>query len=231
MRRRAGWMLVEALVAATLGAVVIGAAVTILQLQGRIAYNLGERSDRNDAMRSALLTLQAELNYLAPTTDLRALARDSIASRIFRGVAIVCGHDQPNTLLRYRGLRLPDPAKDSVLQIGVENVTTINNVAADTGACPHTTREQVISASLNAEALDGSMWLFFESGAYHLSTNALRYGRGTESRQPITNEVLNDRLSGFASLADSLTRGVAITLRDRRTHAVTSAQLIFLNNQ
>jgi type II secretory pathway component PulJ len=231
MRRRSGWILVEALVAVTLGAVVIGAAVTLLQLQGRIARNLGERSERNDAIRSALLTLHAELQYLAPATDLRALARDSVAARIFRGVGVVCGRDRQNILLRYRGLRLPDPAKDSVLQIGVENITTINSVATDPGACAHTAREQVVSVNLNGEVLEGSLWLFFESGAYHLSTNALRYRRGAESRQPVTNEVLNDRLSGFASIADSLTSGIAITLRDRRTNASANAHLIFLNNQ
>ena len=227
--QRAGFSLVEALVAISLGALVLTAGVSLLRAQGHLAQNLSERSERNDALRTALLIMQAELRALVPHADVRAIARDSIAARIFRGYAIVCGVRDQNILVRYRGLRQPDPAKDSALQIGVENTASINFVAADSSACAHGAEEQVMAWALSERAPLGSMWLVFESGSYHLGNFALRYRRGGESRQPITNEVINDRLSGFTAIGDATVRGFAVTLHARRDGAVMQVRVPFLN--
>jgi hypothetical protein len=178
-----------------------------------------------------MLTLRAELRALSPGTDLRVIARDSVASRIFRGLAVVCGHRDERTYVRYRGLRLPDPAKDSAMQIGVENVFGLRALAEDSTACVRAPQERVLSFSWAVAAPMGSMWLLFESGAYHISGNAVRYRRGAESRQPITNEVFDERSSAFTAVADSIVRAVGLLLNDRATGAAARTHIRLLNSR
>jgi hypothetical protein len=232
MRARAGMALTEVLVAAVLSGVVLASSALLLSGQSRLARSITERSERNDAARSVLMILHSELNALLPEQDLRAVARDSIASRIFRGVAVVCGFRSGWIYARYRGLRMPDPAKDSVVQLGIENAAAFASASVSDDACPHTSSEHVIALSWRvAPPLIGSIWLVFESGSYHLNANALRYRRGLESRQPITNEVINDRASSFASVGDTLVRGMRIQIAQRADGAVLSSMLSLRNSR
>ena len=226
---RSGAALVEALIAAVLTALVAAAGTALLQAQSRVATDVTLRSERNDAARSASLTLQAELRELAPRSDVRAIARDSIAVRIFRGVGIVCGTRGQYAFMRYRGLRLPDPVKDSVLQLVVENAVKVDAAFTQNDACVRNSDETVVGLITTAPPITGSMWLVFESGSYHLSTYALRYRRGTESRQPITNEVIDDRRSAFTAVSDSAVRGVVVSLKDRQSSAVRRNVIRFQN--
>jgi hypothetical protein len=228
MRARAGVALLEILVAATLASLVMTSAALLLHAQGRIAQQILERSERSDAARSTLLTLAEEWRAVDPAADVYAVASESVATRIFRGAAVVCGRAPNKTLIRYRGLRLPDAAKDSALQLAAESTIAFSTVAADTG-CPHAPGEQVLAIDSVAAALPGSMWLLFESGGYHLSAQALRYRRGTESRQPITNQLFDDRSSAFAAIADSITRAFGVTLTDRSGRSVANARIALLN--
>lgn len=228
MRARAGVALLEILVAATLASLVMTSAALLLHAQGRIAQGILQRSERSDAARSTLLTLAEEWRALDPNVDVYAVASESVATRIFRGAAVVCGHAPNKTLIRYRGLRLPDAAKDSLLQLAAESAIDLSSVAADTG-CPHGPGEQVLAIDSVAAAPRGSMWLLFESGGYHLSAHALRYRRGTGSRQPITNQLFDDRSSAFAVIADSITRAVGVTLIDRSAGRLASARIALLN--
>jgi hypothetical protein len=229
MRAREGMALMEVLVAGVLSTLVLGSAAALLQAQAKLAYDVSARSERNDAMRSAVLTLRAELRAIAPATDLRAVGRDSIASRVFRGSAVICGFRSGVTYARYRGLRLPDPAKDSVVQVGAENTSVLLTVSQSLGSCPHATGEDVLTFNVAAAAPVGSMWLVFENGAYHVSTQAVRYRQGADSRQPITNEVINDRASWFAITGDTLARGLRIYLRHRGSVAAVMDNFALLN--
>lgn len=215
-----GAALLETLVAATLGAMVATTGTALLRAQARIAEQTTHRSERNDAMRSALLTLSAELRALS-SADIRAVGRDSVAARIVRGVAIVCGERDGWTLVRYRGLRLPDASKDSASQVGVENVGALISVSAAAGACLTQADEETLALTLTTKAGPGSMWLVFEAGAYHLSGNALRYRRNGESRQPITSEVIDVKESAFSTAPLSTPRALHVSLTDKRTAART----------
>lgn len=228
---RPGFALIEVVVAGALATIVLASAALLLQAQSRLASNTSFRSEQNDAARAALLTLRAELQPLAPAFDMRAVARDSIASRIFRGVGVVCGFRSATNYVRFHGLRLPDPAKDSVVQVGIENSSELISVTDAPSACPHRADEQVLAMTWPAPAPVGSVWLVFESGAYHLSTNALRYRRGAETRQPITAEVLNDRASAFYSVVDSAMRAVRVHLRARAGHAYSQDHILLLNHR
>ena len=229
MRLRRGSALVEARLASVLLVLVAATAATVLRAQSRIANDISLRGERNDAARSALLTLQAELQSIDPRTDLHAVGRDSIATRIFRGIAIVCGSRDTITFARYRGLRLPDAAKDSALQLGVENVVAIQTVGTSAQACIPSRDEQVLALNMGAVPAPNSTWLVFETGAYHLSTNALRYRRGAESRQPITSEIIDDRQSSFRRMGDTSFRAIDVVLKDRRTNARAQATIGFAN--
>ncbi len=202
----------------------------LLQAQSRIARDITMRSERNDARRAALAVLGTELRALAPA-DVHALSADSIAARIFRGHAVVCGFDASDTFVRYRGLRLPDPAKDSALQLGVENVVAVDGVRTDSSACVRSTGEEVLAVRWAAPPRVGASWLLFESGSYHLSTYALRYRRAGDSRQPVTNEVFDDRRSAFAIVVDSVLRRLDVTLYDRYGTGVTRASLPLSNRR
>jgi type II secretory pathway pseudopilin PulG len=229
MTARAGMALVEVIVASVLSSIVLGSAALLLSGQSRLARSITDRSERNDATRSALLTMRAELRALKLPEDLRAVGRDSIAARIFRGVAIVCGFRSDWVYLRYHGLRHPDPAKDSLLQVGVENTAQLLSASPNNDACSHDRGETVFAVTLSTAAPIGSLWLLFESGSYHLSTNALRYRRGAESRQPITNEVINDRLSSFSIASDSASLG--LLLRQRGNHAHVTDRILLPNSR
>ena len=188
--------LAEALITATLSSIVAATGVAVLRAQTQAANQTTIRSERNDATRAAALTLQSELDTVDPRTDVRAAARDSINARIFRGVAIVCAVRDSMVTARYRGLRLPDAAKDSALQVGVENGASIRRVFEGDG-CLAQADERVLQIVLSAPAAIGSMWIVFENGSYQLHTNALRYRRDSESRQPVTAEIIDVRQSGF----------------------------------
>lgn len=232
MRAREGIALVEVLVAAVLSGVVLASSAMLLSGQNRLAVSITNRSERNDATRSVMMILDSELNALLAEHDLRAVGRDSIASRIFRGVAIVCGFRSGWTYARYRGLRLPDPAKDSVLQLGIENTAALSSASVSDDACPHAPGENVLALTWPASPpMIGSIWLIFESGSYHLNSHALRYRRGAESRQPITNEVINDRASSFAALADTLVKGMHIQLSHRSGNFTQSSSMFLRNSR
>ncbi|HEY0809273.1 MAG TPA: hypothetical protein VGD49_03890 [Longimicrobiales bacterium] len=229
MRVRRGSALIEALLASVLLVLVAATAATVLRTQSRIASDISLRGERNDAARSALLTLQAELQSIDPRPDLHAVGRDSIATRLFRGIAIVCGARDSITFARYRGLRLPDATKDSALQLGVENVVAVQTAATSAQTCFPAPDEQVLALNLGILPPPNSTWLIFETGAYHLSTNALRYRRGAESRQPITSEIIDDRHSSFRGMGDTSFRAIEVVLKDRRTNARAQATIGFAN--
>jgi len=231
VKSRAGIGLLELLVAAVLATIVVAVAVMLLQAQGAVARNLTARSERNDAQRAAFAILQAELRA-STTPDVGAVGRDSVTGRTFRGYGIVCGFRSPDVFLRYRGLRLPDSAKDSVLQLGVESVIAFTSVRVDSTACPHSTGEQVVAVRWAAPPRVGAGWLFFERGGYHLSTYALRYRQGTGSRQPVTTEVFDDGRSSFLAIRDTMLRRIDISLRDRyQTGAGVRGRVQLLNGR
>jgi hypothetical protein len=211
---RPGAALLEALVAALLATIVVATAALLLQAQSRIARNMSERSERNDAARSAAAILRSELQLIAET-DLGSVTRDSIGTRIFRGLATICAYDAQQTYARYRGLRLPDPAKDSALEVGIETVIKIDNTGAAASACVPEAGEEIISLTWSGVPRVGAMWLVFETGAYHFNANALRYRRPGETRQPITNTVFDDSRSGFHLIRDTVPRGIEVILQDR----------------
>lgn len=158
---------------------------SLLHSQAALLKEVSGRLAETTSVRTARDILLAELRDLRPE-DIRAVARDSIALRVFRGWGIACS---PRGI-RYSGLRAVDAGKDSMLIAETPSGFTGGGPANDCGGL-----NNVIRVNPNRPLTPGSPVLFFETGTYYLANGALRYRRGREGRQPVTDELLDDRFS------------------------------------
>lgn len=199
--RPPAFTLAELLVALVLGGVLGSVLIGTLAVQLRLARAAGERVSDGDALRTASHVLAGELRRITPR-DLRASSPDSVAIRAFRGAGLACAPGGPEVPVRYRGDRLPDPRKDSVLVIrydGSERAAGLVDVRAAPipGECRPAPGEVAQVWTLSAHADGAAILLVFETGAYHLSARALRYRTGAEGRQPLTTERFSE-ITGFS---------------------------------
>ncbi|MGH6918133.1 MAG: hypothetical protein ACREJ0_10555, partial [Geminicoccaceae bacterium] len=127
------------------------------------------------------------------------VSTDSAAFRTFRGVGQVCGVSGAVATIAYRGLRDPDPAKDSVLIASVfpERAAALASYGPGASSCVIAGSALLFDVRLVADSLAlGDAILLYETGSYHLSGGALRYRAPGGTRQPITADVLSG--GGFA---------------------------------
>lgn len=200
-----GFSLVELLVALAVTGVVAGALFGLLHGQERLARAQADGVAAAEALRLSAFVLSGELRLLQPDEDLARIAPESAAVRALRGLALACGASAAGALVRYRGARAPDPAKDSVLLLRADSAALplpLAGVAAAPGACAAGPGERVELWALGEAAPlpVGSAALLFESGTYALTRGALRYRRGASGRQPLTVEWLVDAASGLQAL-------------------------------
>lgn len=222
---RRGSTLVELMTTVALLGVVGVACGALIRSQTQLLRDTAERAATGETLRTAVGILQAELRDVS-ADDIRGVARDSIALRVFRGFAIVCAVSDERVVLRYRGLRAPEPEKDSLLVIAEERTTSFR-LAGDQPLCVPRSGEQLITVEPVDPLKEGSLVLLFESGAYHIVNRALRYRRGTEGRQPLTDELIDDRRSGFSPEPG----GFRILLHGAAGHGVGSDTYIRLGNR
>ncbi|MEO5511846.1 MAG: hypothetical protein ABIS27_14550 [Longimicrobiales bacterium] len=197
LRARDGYAVVEGIVVLGLS-VLIGAALSAALLtQSRLARAVAERIAHNDAARMTLLVLPREIRLADPDRDVRASSADSLAGRWVRSSGTICASQGNLTWLRLRGIRAPDPAKDSLLLVSSqqETVHVLSAFVRDQAHCAASADEQIYRTTLSATPPDGAVAMIFESGTYYLSQRALRYRLGGEGRQPLTEEFLRDGLS------------------------------------
>lgn len=185
--RRGAASLAEVLLVFTLFALVLTAIAGFVVAQGDIAAAQRDRVRALEVARTADRVLGAELRSLAPA-DLIALGRDSIRIRGVRGSGVVCGSDAGAVVVGYRGVRAPDPGKDSLLIFGTGIADSVYAVAATARdpRCPRGLRIE-----LDRPAPVSGFALVFETGTYHMSGGAVRYRRGAAGRQPLTEAVLD----------------------------------------
>lgn len=230
MSGRPGVSLIETLLVTCLFALVLAALAGFASAQGRLAAALSDSVRSEELHRAARLILEREIRYLA-APDVLALADDSLRLRAIRGGGPVCGGTGTSLNVRYRGVRRPEPEKDSVLLVRSREpggvAYALRSVAGDT-ACGGSLRLELDGGSDVAAGLA----LVFEVGSYHISEGALRYRRGAAGKQPLTEAVL--ARGGFAASApplaplhvrlplhpDSLPR---VALRDRSFQARPAA--------
>lgn len=195
---RGGFALVELLLAAALGGLILAAAAALLGSQTRAAASLVARGRAAEALRVPLVVTAAELAPLVPATDLEVEPR-ILRLRAFRGGGPTCYSGSGEGLVRYRGLRDPEPEKDSVLVIGSggERALPLLASAPVPGGCAELPGERTFRWTVPPSEDPAGHLLIFERGSYHLEERAFRYLRGAAGRQPLTEEALVTSASGF----------------------------------
>lgn len=188
MRCRAGGSLAELLLVAWLFALVLLGLARFAAAQGRLSAALTDAVRAEELFRSAPLVLGRETRYLA-AVDLLAASADSIRLRAIRGTGAICRGAGSRIVIRYRGVRLPDPTKDSVLVVhagaAAGRALALAGSAGDT-ACGGGIRLDLDGDPGGA----GGFAMVFETGSYHVADGAVRYRRGAAGRQPLTESLL-----------------------------------------
>jgi type II secretory pathway component PulJ len=194
---RPGHSLAELVVALTIAGALGLILAAILSGAQSFTRSYRERVRAVEATRVASTIMGAELRYLEPEQDLRSLEDRSMELRNFRGVAVVCAAAGEAVSVRYRGLRAPDPVKDSVVGMGTVRPSELLASAPVTSGCPRLSNESLYLWTLAEPPGPGELLLLFESGSYHLAGGALRYRRGESGRQPLTAELFDDAEIAF----------------------------------
>lgn len=200
--RRSGTTLVELILVAWLFGFVLLALAQFARSQGQLAAVTSHRVRAEEVLRVTRVVLGRELRALA-SDDITALSQDSVRIRAMRGGGPVCGGAGSDLLVRYRGVRRPDPDKDSLLL--VHSGAPRGEAFRIMGVAAVPTCDGGLSITLGREpARPEGMALVFEGGTYSLSGGALRYRRGAGGRQPLTEAILASgeiRLRGRQALA------------------------------
>lgn len=207
---RAGASLAEALVVLVLAALLVHLAWTTLREQSRAARRAAEVADRLEVARAGRFILDGELRAGVAGRDWTEPRDDTLAVRAFRGLAVPCLAPTGgwNGTVRYRGVRRPDPAKDSVLILeadgGWRALALDDAWVGEEPPCsaavdgPEWTTERWGLGEGGAAAPEPPVVVrLFEHGSYHLADGALRYRRGRAGRQPLTPELLDDEISSL----------------------------------
>jgi hypothetical protein len=179
--------LAELVLVAWLFMLVLAGVATFALHQGRLAALQGDRVRYEEAVRTAAVVLGAEFRHLT-AQDLR-LGPDTARLRAFRGGGPVCAVADAVVQVLYRGVRLPEPAKDSVLLVGLHGDEVVGLVSYGRGPECGGSARLVLARSPTAPPV---MALVFESGTYALSGGAIRYRRGEGGRQPLTEALLTE---------------------------------------
>ena len=225
MSVRAGFTLMESLVALALAGLVSCAVAGVLTAQARVVRALTDQAADADAQRVTAAVLRAELRLLVPEVDVRSVMGDSIAVRLHRGTGIVCAVAGDRLLLQYSGDRLPAPAKDSGLVRTAAGETAHAIVAAEPSSCAGMPALALRLAGLPPAAAVAV--LIFESGTYFLRDRALRYRLGAAGRQPITDERFAS--SGSAVRVDSGRAVVPIVWPGESRRSMDTLRIQFFN--
>ena len=188
MKAQPGVTLPELVLVAWLFGLVLLAAARFATAQGRLLALSHDRIRAVDVSRTVALVLDGELRHLA-AVDV-GISADSVRLRAVRGTGVACHREGAVVTVRYRGIRQPDPRKDSVLVVteagtvgAAHDVTAVGS--GDPGCGPG------LRLTLDPAPSRAGLLLVFETGSYHL-TDAFRYRTGRGGRQPITEGVLDD---------------------------------------
>lgn len=189
--------LAELLLVAVLFSFVLAALATFASAVSRLAGTQSERGRVQELARTAQVILQGELRH-SVAEQVVAAAGDSVRLRAVRGGGVACGVEGDRLLVRYRGVRQPEPEKDSVLlvnSVGTHSLGPVRDAAAG-GWCGGG-----VSLRLNAPPPESAgVVLIYESGTYMVAEGALRYRRGAAGRQPLTEAILGQHGSYRSAL-------------------------------
>lgn len=187
---RAGFVLTEAVVAATLLLLVVQVSWWVTAVQSVVATRVVSGARILDETRLVNHVLTSEVSQGRAGIDW-VVDNGELHLRAFRGTAVRC-HTQPSEGLgvAVSGYREPDPDKDSVLVLTPDGRWTPAALVARGRKAglecqaPSGFRTEIWRLDPpQPEALVGA---YFERGAYRFSDGAFRYRRGGSGWQPLT---------------------------------------------
>lgn len=206
MRRssESGTSVVEALVALMLGLLLVRGGWAVLASQRRATEAVVRGAEVQEVGRTVRRVLSGELRSAVPGRDWRAFGGDSLVLRAFRGAGLACASGAGparSWTVSYRGMRAPNPAKDSVLVLttaGGWEAREVTSVDRSGAPCIPVPRAEGYRLTLDREVRSAVLFRVFERGSYHLDSRAFRYRIGLGGRQPLTPERLTtaSRLEG-----------------------------------
>lgn len=222
-----GTSTVEVLVGLLLMALLVQLSWSLLAAARRTAQRLIQRSEALDTERLGWHVIAREVNAGLPSRDWRVETSRVLALRAFRGVAETCpgSASRDGALVRYAGIRLAEPAKDSLLALTETGLWTVLRITARTPAlsgCPAWPGAAVERWSWEPPAPGVVLARVFERGSYHLEDKAIRYRSGEGGRQPLSEEVLES--GTFAATSAGLELHLRLRV-DERTLWDTSRRL------
>ncbi len=185
MNRRGAASIAELVLVLCLFGAVGTVALSHVTVRARAAATQRDRVRVQELLRTAAVVLGAELRFIA-REDVLGAGGDSVRLRAFRGGGPVCAGDGARVWVRYRGVRDPEPEKDSLLLVLHDTtiVSAIRSAVASDRCGPLRLTLDPAPPRLRGYAL------VFESGSYMVAGNAVRYRRGRGGRQPLTETIL-----------------------------------------
>jgi len=189
--RARGFTALETLLTLLLMALVLQAGWAVLSQHRRAAFWMARRGENLETVRTVAWLLSQELAGGRPGLDWWVGGGDSVGLRAFRGLGLVIPGSLEGNRVRvcYRGIRSPNPQKDSVLLLATDGgwrgaeLLDRTVVASACGSVENAREEEW---TLSLEPPGPVLGRVFEAGSYHLADGALRYRRGLSGRQPLT---------------------------------------------
>lgn len=209
-RDHAGHSLAEALVALFVAGLFLICLTGILVAVGRVAARHADSAAAAETERTIMAILSAELRTL--TAADAGFGPDSVRLRAFRGGGDVCAVGPASVDVRYRGVRLPEQDKDSVLLIWTRAEAVFDLVGTGAGSCAPGSLRLDLSTPLPDSIGGPLVALAFETGAYSIGGAAFRYRRGGGGRQPLSEDNLSSA-SGMRFVRGDGNAAVLVTLR------------------
>lgn len=212
---------VEALTALLAGIVLLAAGWSLTGGMARAAADLRSDAEAVEVHRLVGSVLDAELAGARPGVDVMA-DPGGLALRVFRGWGVVCSTSMNGVAVEWRGLRLPDPTKDSLeltLADGRQRVVALVETSAGSECEGSGDVRRLIWPDGSLTGYPAPVLVrVFERGVYSV-TDAFRYRRGAGGRQPLTPAILDAARSELAVVAGAPEVRVAIpggSVRTRR---------------
>lgn len=189
----AGFTVLEALFALSLLGLVLHGGWSVFATFRRAAESAEVSAQGLETVRTVGWILSQELSGGVPGTDWWAGEGDSLGLRAFRGLALA-RHRTPGgeVVVCYRGVRNPNPEKDSVLVLGSDGNWRARGLAGRSSGAEGCWdgvegREEIWTVEEPEPQEEWYLARVFERGSYHLADGALRYRSGAGGgRQPLT---------------------------------------------
>jgi type II secretory pathway component PulJ len=190
MRRDGGFTLMESLVVLLLTALLIRGGWAVVATLVWSAERVAEISEGMETIRTVAWILEEEVSGALPNRDWWPGRADTLALRAYRGLALVQGREiDGQVTVCFRGIRNPNPEKDSVLFLSGDAGWTahalLSRLRRDSGCLDGVGGWEEVWR-LDPEPRRPVLGRVFERGSYHFADGAFRYRRGAGGRQPLT---------------------------------------------